>query len=52
MQNPMMETVYEFIKQYMEKEGMPPSQREIAEGCYIAKSDVIRHLDRLDAWGD
>ena len=29
-----------------------PTLREIADGCYFAyPSSVVRHLDRLEAWG-
>ncbi|MEO8611651.1 MAG: hypothetical protein ABI690_27375 [Chloroflexota bacterium] len=45
------EMVYRFIVEYIETKGISPSQREIAEGCYVARSAVIRHLDRLEAWG-
>lgn len=44
--------VYQFIKTYMAKNlGRPPTQREIADGCFIARSSVQRHLDILDALG-
>ena len=43
--------VYQFIKQFIEQRGFPPSQREIAEGCYMARSSVQRHLDVLEAKG-
>ncbi len=43
--------VYRFIKQFIEQRGFPPSQREIAEGCYMARSSVQRHLDVLEARG-
>ncbi len=51
MRNPTTEAVYAFIKHYIEEQGLPPSQREIAEGCYIARSAVVRHLDKLEARG-
>jgi DNA-binding MarR family transcriptional regulator len=52
MQNETTEAVYHFIVTYMEAhDGLAPSQREIAEACYIARSAVIRHIDRLEAWG-
>ena len=51
MHKPTMETVYAFIERYIEEQGLPPSQREIAEGCYIARSAVVRHLDKLEARG-
>lgn len=47
----MTESVLIFIRQYHQEHGVMPSQREIAEGCYISKSNVIRHLDRLEMQG-
>lgn len=44
--------VYAFIQDYVRAQrGRPPTQREIAEGCYMARSSVQRHLDILDARG-
>jgi len=51
MYNPMTEAIYAFIECYIKEQGIPPSQREIAEGCYLVRSAVIRHLDRLEAYG-
>ena len=45
------EAVYAFIKQYIQQYGYAPSLREIASGCYLGTSSVLRHLDRLEAWG-
>jgi SOS-response transcriptional repressor LexA len=45
------EIVYKFIQDYIQREGIAPSIREIAEGCYLGRSTVQRHLDRLAAWG-
>ena len=43
------EQVYEFIVTYLsEHDGVGPSQREIAAGCFLAPSAVLRHLDRLE----
>lgn len=39
--------VYEYLKGYIEREGFPPTHREIAEACYIGTASVNRHLDRL-----
>ena len=36
--NHTTEAVYAFIKRYVEEWGLPPSQREIAEGCFITNS--------------
>ncbi len=43
--------VYAFIQDYMQREGSAPTIREIAEACYLGRSTVQRHLDRLAAWG-
>lgn len=43
--------VYTFIRAYLEKEGYPPSLREIATGCFIGRSTLYRHLDRLETLG-
>ena len=44
--------VYDFIQDYLDgHEGYPPSVREMAAGAYLAPSTVIRHLDKLEAWG-
>lgn len=51
MQIATTEAVFTFIEGYIAKEGIAPSQREIAEACYLAPSAVPRHLDRLEAWG-
>lgn len=51
MQTATTEAVFTFIEQYIAQEGIAPSQREIAEACYLAPSAVLRHLDRLEAWG-
>lgn len=51
MGNTTTEDIYVFIERYIEEHGLPPSQREIAKGCYLANSAVIRHLDKLEAMG-
>ena len=45
------ERVYTFIKTYWQAHRLSPSQQEIADGCFISKSAVIRHLDRLEGQG-
>jgi len=44
-------TVYNFIQSYIQLHGYPPSLREIAVGCYLGTSSVLRHFDKLEAWG-
>ena len=47
----MLETVYAFVKTYIQQHGYSPSVREIADGCYIHFSTAIRCLDKLEARG-
>lgn len=39
--------VYNFIAEYIGKNGFPPSQREIAVGCYLSRSSVALYLDHM-----
>ena len=44
--------VYDFIRDYLEEhQGYAPSIRNIADGLYLGRSTVVRHLDKLEAWG-
>jgi SOS-response transcriptional repressor LexA len=43
------EAVYRFIRSYMQAHQYPPSLREISQACYIGRSTVLRHLDKLEA---
>lgn len=44
--------VYDFIQHYLDvHDGYPPSIRDIAGEVYIGHSTVLRHLDKLEAWG-
>ncbi len=43
------EQVFKFILRYFGAHGFPPSQREIADGCYITRGAVPRHLKKLEA---
>jgi DNA-binding MarR family transcriptional regulator len=45
------EAVYQFLKDYIRKHNFPPTVREIGESCHLARSTVMRHLDRLEAMG-
>lgn len=47
----MLESVYVFLKQFIEVHGYAPNLREIAKGCYISTSTVARYLDCLEAQG-
>lgn len=43
--------VYQFIKTYTKEHTHPPTIREISEGCFLALSSVVHHLDRLEGEG-
>jgi repressor LexA len=43
--------VWDFVSDYINRNGFAPSHREIADGCFLSKSAVVRHLDRLEARG-
>lgn len=50
MANPeTLEVVFDFITDYIQREGISPSQREIARGCFITPPTVLRYLDLLEA---
>jgi len=51
MAHEMTEGVYTFIRDYIREHRIPPSIREIATGCYIGRSSVVRYLDKLEAQG-
>lgn len=40
-------TVYNFITEHHRQHGYYPTQREIADGCYMARSTVFYHLEKL-----
>jgi len=46
-----IDKILDFIKQYTETEGIAPSLKEIAVGCYISYGTVVRYLDILQAQG-
>jgi DNA-binding MarR family transcriptional regulator len=45
------ETIYNFIRDFIAERKISPTLREIAQGCYLAHSTVIRHLDKLEGAG-
>lgn len=45
------EIVYEFIRDYTQREGIAPSLRDIAAGCYLSHSTARYQLLRLEVWG-
>lgn len=49
--NTITETVYTFIQNFVHEHGYAPSLRKIGEACYIGRSTVVRHLDKLEAIG-
>ena len=45
------QSVFAFISAFHAEHGYGPSQREIAEACFIGRSAVLPHLIKLEAWG-
>jgi len=43
--------IYDYLCKYSDEHGWPPSLRQIAKGCYMSRSNVVRYLDMLEAWG-
>jgi len=43
--------IHTFIRAYRAQHGNSPSQREIAQGCFLSRPAIIRHLDRLEMQG-
>lgn len=44
-------TVYHYIERYIDAHGHSPNYDEIAAGCYMARSTVLRYLDLLEGRG-
>ncbi len=51
LSDPVTRAVYEYIRDRIEQDSCPPTLREIARACYIGRSTLMRHLDRLEAYG-
>lgn len=43
--------IYHFLRNYYDQEGISPTHQEIADACYLARSGVVAHLMKLEAWG-
>ena len=43
--------IYAYIQVYLDDNHIAPSMRDIAEGCYMSRSGILRYLDLLEAWG-
>ena len=43
--------IYEFLRLYIQTNGYPPSQQEIAQGCHLSRASVVHYLDWLEAKG-
>jgi repressor LexA len=51
MKQPTVERVYAFICAYIAQHHLPPTIREIADGCYLGSTAVHHHLKTLQAAG-
>jgi SOS-response transcriptional repressor LexA len=45
------EDIYRFIAEYLQREGISPTQREIASACHLSKSSVQQQLKMLEEEG-
>lgn len=45
------EQVYNFICAFIEEHTYPPTLQEIANGCYMSRTNVTRYVDRLEGMG-
>ena len=50
-ENGTADLIYQFILTYYEQHKLFPTQRDIAEGCHLARSSVYYQLNRLEAQG-
>ncbi len=51
MDDPTAEIIYDFIRAYIREYQISPSQREIAEACFMTVGNVGRYLKKLEAHG-
>lgn len=50
--NHLTDEVYRFIESYLQDQGIAPSVREIAAGCFLSVSTVRFYLTRLEMQGE
>ena len=50
-QQDTVEQVYTFIKNYIREHAYSPSLKEIADGCFMSRTNVTRYVDRLEGMG-
>jgi hypothetical protein len=43
--------VYQFICDYIQRNGFSPSQKEISAACLMSKGNLGIYLGRLEGWG-
>ena len=43
--------VFEYICDYIDQRGYPPSMRNIADACQLGTTTVYYTLNKLEAWG-
>ena len=51
IENDVTLQVYKFVKAYIREHTHPPTLREIAVGCYLARSTAAYHLQKLEHKG-
>ena len=50
-QHPITASVLTFIQGYIERQGFAPTEREIAQHCYIGRATAHHHLNVLERDG-
>lgn len=47
---PLTQKIYAYIRDYIEEhDNLSPTLREIAQGCDMHHTSLLRHLDKLEA---
>lgn len=49
--HPSTQLVYNFIVKYVNENKLPPTLKEISDGCYLSKTSVRNHLSKLEGKG-
>lgn len=49
--DPLTEQVYRYLCAYIADNGYAPTLRELAHGCHMSRSNIVRYLDQLEMAG-
>jgi hypothetical protein len=51
MDQDLLEIIFRYICDYIERVGYAPSIREISRNCYVSQSNLYRYFDLLEIQG-